>query len=362
MRRENAAPDTSGRARRRAVEVAGAQPLHGPLAGYHHETYAFPLPQGADRGDGPSRWKLREPRANVIWFDRRAFVGEEELLAALAGRVRGIPDVTHVGSVALQRYIEGETLGSRFRVGTGIPPAMVAQLIALAGELASIPPDSLRVPRYPLAEERIADGDSHGFMDRLVLFAEEHVYGRNEHRFGTLFGDLGIDGNAFRRLRERLGGISERPFQLLHGDLHRENLIIDHQDSLWAIDWELAVFGDPLYDLATHLYLMGYPPRQARRVAERWTAAVEGVTAGASRRWRSDLPRIIAFKRAQSVFTDVIRAALSLADGAALRVTVPRLRRVLKAGAEPLGLATVPTPWETAVALTRWRRSYASRP
>ncbi|CAM5643364.1 hypothetical protein SGRIM128S_09667 [Streptomyces griseomycini] len=32
--------------------------------------------------------------------------------------------------------------------------------------------------------------------------------------------------------------------------------IVDPQGGLWVIDWELAMIGDPLYDLATHLHLM----------------------------------------------------------------------------------------------------------
>ncbi|MFD3501698.1 phosphotransferase [Streptomyces sp. NPDC058676] len=319
--------------------------------------YAFLLPpNGSDTGRG--RWKVREPRPNLIWFDRRSFADEEELLHALAGRVGGVPEVIRVGSVVLQRYIEGETLGSRFQPGTRVPAAVVSQLLELVAELAAIRPDSL--PVRCLAEENV-DGDSQGFIERLVLFAEEGVYARNEHRFGSLFRDLGIGADAFRRLRMCVAGVSERPFHLLHGDLHRENLIIDPGARLWAIDWELAVFGDPLYDLATHLYLMRYPEYQHRHVAERWARSIESTLAGASRGWQADLPRILAFKRAQSVFTDVIRAAVDLGNGATLRATVPRLRRVLRAGAEPLGLSAVPTPWETAVALTRWRRSYAAQ-
>ncbi|WP_230396548.1 phosphotransferase [Streptomyces blattellae] len=357
MRIDEAALDAARRTRRRAREMAGDQPLHGPLAGYHHETYAFPHREAP----GAGRWKLREPRRNVIWCDRRAF-DEEELLIALAGRVSGVPDVIRVGSATLHRYIEGQTLGSRFRTGTEIPDAVVAQLMGLVRNLASVRPDSVPVRwRVPL-EDREQDGDSHGFLERLVHFAEEQVYARNEHRFGTLFRDIGVDRDAFKRLRRHLGGLTERPFHLLHGDLHRENLILDPVGRLWAIDWELAVFGDPLYDLATHLHLMRYPQYQAHRVVELWTASIEDAAMGASRHWQEDLPRILAFKHAQSVFTDVIRAALDLANDASLRATVPRLRKVLRNGAVPLGLTSVPTPCETAVALTRWRRSYASQP
>ncbi|MER5597787.1 phosphotransferase [Streptomyces sp. NPDC002265] len=357
MRPEDKAPDpSSGGTRRRAREIAGEQPLHGPLTGYYHETYAFVPRDGAF---GTARLKLREPRADVIRFERRTFLREESLLTALAGRVRSVPEVVRADGVTLQRYIEGHTLGSRFRAGTAIPDTVVDQLLDLVRDLASIPAGSLPLLSRVPDEEREAEGDSQGFVERLALFAEEHVYTRNEHAFGTLFRDLGVDAHAFKRLRQRLDGIAERPFHLLHGDLHRENLILDPAGRLWAIDWELATFGDPLYDLATHLHLMRYPGRQARRVAERWTAALEHARPGAARHWPQDLPRILGFKRAQSLFTDVIRAALELHGGAPLRVVVPRLCAVLRAGAEPLGLASVPSPVRTATALSRWRRGYA---
>lgn len=72
--------------------------------------------------------------------------------------------------------------------------------------------------------------------------------------------------------------LTDRPRKLLHGDLHSKNFVVDRSGHLWTIDWELALVGDPLYDLATHLHLMGYtadhpaarhgrddPPRTRRR-------------------------------------------------------------------------------------------------
>lgn len=37
---------------------------------------------------------------------------------------------------------------------------------------------------------------------------------------------------------------------LVHRDLRMENLLKDEKDSIWIIDWENAILGDPLYDLA----------------------------------------------------------------------------------------------------------------
>src|SRR5215218_2908973 len=72
--------------RRRAVELSSdVTGIIGPLSGYHHEAYAFPLPP-----DAPLRtrygfgWgKLRVPRSGLFWFDRRCFRSEDLLLRAL---------------------------------------------------------------------------------------------------------------------------------------------------------------------------------------------------------------------------------------------------------------------------------------
>ncbi|NGO43331.1 phosphotransferase [Streptomyces sp. YC419] len=338
--------------------MAGSEGVvEGPLRGHHHETYVFPLPY-PESGD-PARWKIREPQPSRDWFDRKCFAGEEQLLMALAGRVRSVPEVIQVESIPLQRFVEGETLGSRFQAGRAIPPHHLGQLMGVFRDLTAIDPESLLVRRRCNPLDRAADGDSSGFLERLVVFSEENVYKRNLWAFGSLFRSLGLDQDCFGCLRKHVSGLQERPFHLLHGDLHRENLIVDPQDRLWVIDWELAMFGDPLYDLATHLYLMRYPHRQAHEVTARWAEAVENVRPGASRGCTADLVRLVTFKWAQSVCTDVIRAVTALQSGLTLPRAVQQVRKVLEAGAEPLGLDTVPTRRQTAAALLWWKRQYA---
>jgi hypothetical protein len=65
------------------------------------------------------------------------------------------------------------------------------------------------------------------------------------------------------------------------------------------------------------------------------------------------------FKKAQSVFTDVIRAALALdpgrgADRRQSEGAGRKLHRVLAEAAVPLGLESVPAPDRVADALARW--------
>lgn len=366
--------DSDSKGRRRADEMS-ADPgaVEGPLSGYHHETYVFRLPPeagaGTETGAGAAvRWKCREPRESLLWFDRRCFDSEERLLTELQGRIDNIPELIEVEGTVLQRFVEGETLGALHPSGTPVPDKEFGQILALFRQLVAVRPRSLLVKRRCQRRDRAGEGDSAGFLDRLICFTEDRVYGDNLPEYGDLFAELNLDSDSFKQLRKHVSGLRERPFCLLHADLHRENLIVDRDRRLWAIDWELAMFGDPLYDLATHLYLMRYPPEQERWMTQRWCSLVEEVRSGSSRGWREDLPKLLDYKKAQSVFTDVIRTsqALRLAPAtdratrrAMLRSASWTVWDVLSRGAYPLGVDKVPGVTAIEAALTRWLRPRA---
>lgn len=258
-----------------------ASMVEGPLAGYHHETYVLRLPDGTDTRR-VVRWKCREPRSQLLWFDRRCFPSEEQLLRALEGRITGIPEIIPAGSMNLQRFIEGETLGARHGSGTAVPESILGQIIAFFRQMARVGMDELSLERSCEPRDRPADGDTDGFLERLICFTEERIYQKYVKGFENLYESLGLHDDLFKNLRKHLAGLTPRPFCLLHADLHRENFILDPQNRLWLIDWELAIVGDPLYDLATHLHLMRYPEPQERATVARWRMAVEEVRPGGS--------------------------------------------------------------------------------
>ncbi|MFE1752070.1 phosphotransferase [Streptomyces anandii] len=330
-----------------------ASVVKGPLeGGYHHETYVFPLP------DGSREVKCREPREEILWFDRRCFLSEEELLGALRGHVTRVPEVVDVAGIGLQTFIEGWTLNAYCPSGMRVPKPLFGQIASLFPELMRITPGQLGVKRRCADRDRPENGDSDGFLERLITFMEIQVYERNSEDFEELFHALGVGADAFNRLRKCVLGLKERPFCLLHADLHRENFIVDPHGRLWTIDWELAMFGDPLYDLATHLYLMRYPADQEVAMVEKWCRSAGEVRRNLSYGWADDLPRILDFKRAQSVFTDVIRVSLSLReDGVLGRQALPaaaeKIEKVLTAAAGPLGIEEVPGRQDITTALVR---------
>ncbi|MGW0938274.1 phosphotransferase [Streptomyces sp. NPDC002666] len=339
-------------------QSAADQSIEGPLRGHHHKTYVIPLPGRV------GRYKLREPRRGLLWFDRRCFASEEELLQVLAGKVSRIPGIVEVEpGLLIQAFIEGRTLGHGVLPSKALSERHRGQLAALFGELTSFDVRAIEAQRVCDGADLPLDGDSHAFLTRLLRFTEDRVYREHGAPYHALFEELGVREGALAQLKSRAADLTPRSFALVHGDLHRRNLIVDGAGDLWTIDWELAMIGDPLYDLATHLHLMRYSQKEADRVARDWRRAVEARRPECVKGWDTDLPVLLAYKRAQSVYTDVIRAAVALRgpDGRPNRRQLPRLawriKGALDAARKPLGLTVEPSVREVIGAYNRWLRT-----
>ncbi|MEU3461639.1 aminoglycoside phosphotransferase family protein [Streptomyces sp. NPDC006733] len=345
--------------------LEGVERVEGPFQGYHNVTYAVRLDPGSPLGLGARRMKLREPRPGVFWFDLRVFRSEDQLLPVLQGRIPRIPLVTKIdGHASAISFIEGRTLGSLRGQGgsTMVGPGFLDQIEELFRHLAAF--DVAELPATPQRPCRCAllrgDGSSTAFLRGVVHFTRKHVYAPHRKRFAQLLADLDVPEGVLGRFGRELPQLTRRPYRLLHGDLHRQNFIVDADGGLWTIDWELALVGDPLYDLATHLHLMRYPLPQEREVTLRWKRAVgEAAARGAD----EDLPHYRAYKRIQSVFTDVIRGATGLdaaLDHAQLRQVAATVWRTLRAAQEPLGLEKVVSRVVVEAAFEAWHRRHAA--
>lgn len=326
----------------------GADRVEGPLKGYHHHAFAVHLDPGSPLA-GEFGWlKLKEPRPGVFWYDMRCFSSEDRLLQELYGRVPRVPRVSGFGYgdelVTFAAFIEGATLDRVSHAGDPVAERFLAQIEELFHALAAI-------DVQPLSQGDLLDcghqAPSHytrsaTFLHTLVHFSAVHAYSARLGTMDGLLADLGVRRDALRDFGEALPELTDRKPQLLHGDLHRKNFVVDREGCLWTIDWELALFGDPLYDLATHLHLMGYQPQQEQDMIRRWKRAV------GEESWRGaeeDLPHYLTYKRLQSVYTDVVRGAARLlqepGDGR-LRSTSALVHKAMLAAQEPLGVEKVP--------------------
>lgn len=128
-----------------------------------------------------------------------------------------------------------------------------------------------------------------------------------------------------------------------------------------CVDWELATYGDPLHDLATHLVRMEYPGHQWPAVIEAWREAMGRRRPKAVHGLDRDLKHYLAFERAQSVYPDVMRAASSLGDSfdqQRLDAATHAVHRALLEAEEPLRLMSVPDESEIERTLFRWNESH----
>lgn len=77
------------------------------------------------------------------------------------------------------------------------------------------------------------------------------------------------------------------------------------------IDWELALFGDPVYDLAAHVHKMAYRPDELSRLLTGRAAAEPAAADG----WRADLDTYLRHERVKSAVVDSLRYAKQIRQG-----------------------------------------------
>ncbi|MFH8800320.1 phosphotransferase family protein [Streptomyces sp. NPDC017936] len=161
------------------------------------------------------------------------------------------------------------------------------------------------------------------------------------------------------RLREILSAhrVAHRAPALLHGDLNPWNLVCrDDRLGVTVIDWEMALVGDPLYDLVRHMHLT--PTRQEirERMFRRWE---RGLASRHTANWRRDWGVYRRLEIVRSAYIDLDR----LVTRASL--DVPNVRRAVNSYADTLAAATaslgLPLPATAHLYLAR-ARARAVRP
>ncbi|MFG2128996.1 phosphotransferase [Streptomyces sp. NPDC048751] len=304
---------------------------------------------------------VRTPRPGTLPVVIRTWENEPKILDAIGGTLPNVPRCLAKGhGFAIHTYAEGEPLSAVCPDDKPVDSLRVQELTGLLARTTQVRRAAL--PPLPAVWPRNLT-DSQGFLRTLALLADEQVRKPNWPVFGGLFKALGIPEDALVRLAERVPSMARRPYALLHTDLHRDNVIVESRSEgapLRLVDWELASYGDPLHDLATHLVRMRYPKDQWDEVTGAWEQAVRQVRPSAANGIHRDLSRYVDFERAQSLYPDVMRAARSLEDApgeARLATATRQVLRALRAATRPLGLGSVPDAPEIERALFRWLAS-----
>ncbi|WP_206739294.1 phosphotransferase [Streptomyces sp. L2] len=340
-----------------------------PVGTFPHRTYVLPLSEPLagllNRPPGtPVTVRLRPADAPPLAI--RTWDGEREILRAVRRALPDVPECLAEGDgYTVHSHVDGGTPLARLCADG--KPVGALYLTAVADLFATlVQVRGTALPPLPPAWPR-NHTDSQAFLRTLAHLADRQVRRPNWPRFGGLFTALGIPEDALIRLAGRVPAMARRPYSLLHGDLHRHNLLVPPggEPSLLPVGWEPAGYGDPLHDLAVHLVRMRYPDHQRDEVVDTWADAVRRVRPAAVHGLARDLPHYLAFERAQSVYPGVIRAAQSLADSLdeqSLDRATAAVHGALTAAAGPLGLGRVPGEPEIERVLLRWRTSAWAAP
>jgi thiamine kinase-like enzyme len=108
----------------------------------------------------------------------------------------------------------------------------------------------------------------------------------------------------------------------VHCDIHRKNMI-HTPDRVVFLDWELALWGDPLYDLAVHISKMGYLEDERERVVDEWLRVMPATaTAG----WTEDLATYLVHEQVKEALVGCIRYVRLFEQG---RLTVDEQEQLI---------------------------------
>ncbi|MGX1811846.1 phosphotransferase [Nocardia sp. NPDC055321] len=205
----------------------------------------------------------------------------------------------------IQDFIEGELLNDLAPRGHAVPDCVPRDVAALFAGLRRIPTELL-----PAAPATLSD-DAARFAHQLSDVTRR-VYDENHSRFGALYRSLGVPETPLAAVVSAWRTLEPRPFRLVHADVHRRNMIVQNRNRVMFLDWELALYGDPLYDVASHLHKMGYQPNERASLLAQWAAAEPEAAIG---RWEDDLQTYLDHERVKSVIVDSVRYSKLLSEG-----------------------------------------------
>ncbi|MFF5002093.1 phosphotransferase [Streptomyces phaeochromogenes] len=334
--------------------------------GHHNRNYVLPLTETMARHvncDPGTSVTVRMPRPDALPVVIRTW-HEAEILDAIEDTLPHVPRcLARRGGTAVHSYVEGLPLSAVCPNGRPVDGMLVKAMAGLLAQMSRVRREAL--PSLPDGWPR-SNKDSQGFLRTLAHLADRQIRQPNWRDFGGLFAALGVPEDALIRLADRVPAMARRPYSLLHADLHRDNVIVTYRGEppLICVDWELATYGDPLHDLATHLVRMRYPESQWGEVIDAWANAVQAVRPVVAAGLAKDLRHYVDFERAQSLYPDVMRAAKSLEislEQKHLEMATRAVRGALEAAAEPLGLSSMPVESEIERVLHRWQLSRSER-
>ncbi|MET8159702.1 aminoglycoside phosphotransferase family protein [Sphaerisporangium sp. NPDC005289] len=268
-------------------------------AGYYNKNVRVPTP------DGPVNVRIPIDGADVM--DLRLW-REDEVLPAIAPYVADAPRLLHTSAAPLfqvHQFIHGRVLNDLAPRGVPVPGHVPGDVVRLLTQLAEIPREKLPSlpPDWPVGE------DTQGFGRRLSDLTR-WVYSSFATEYAWLYSAFKVPADPVAAAEALWPGMTARPLVCVHADIHRKNMIVDDGRTVF-LDWELALWGDPVYEMAVHLHKMGYLRAERDRVVELWARAMPpGHILG----WEHDMEVYLAHEQIKSAVVDTVRYAQLFVD------------------------------------------------
>jgi aminoglycoside phosphotransferase (APT) family kinase protein len=249
---------------------------------------------------------VRIPIAGADGMDLRIW-HEHEVLAAVKPHLDSPPHLRFCSlepAFQVHDFVEGTLLDDSAPRGVRVPGFVLNDVVMLFRQLLDVPLREL--PALP--HDWPADGDTAGFAHRLSRVTAE-VYATFRDDYANVFARLGIPDAPLAPIR--WDSLSSRPFALVHSDVHRKNMILADGRTVF-LDWELALWGDPLYELAVHLHKMAYVPDERESLVSAWRRVMPPALL---REWESDLATYLSHERVKSAVVDTVRYTQLITEG-----------------------------------------------
>ncbi|MCT9934961.1 aminoglycoside phosphotransferase family protein [Planotetraspora sp. A-T 1434] len=251
---------------------------------------------------------VRIPITGADTMDLRIWP-EQDVLAALAPHVSHVPRLLYASPeppFQVHEFIAGDVLDHIAPRGTRVPPAVLEDVVDLFAQLTTVPLD--RLPELPPSWP--ADADTTAFARQLSDVTEQ-VYDSFRKPYHSLFTALGIPEDPLAPVLAGWPELTPRPFTLVHADVHRKNMIF-RDGHVVFLDWELALQGDPVYELAVHFHKMSYYNDERQAVLDGW---VKNMPARYTQGWERDLDIYLTHERVKSAIVDTVRYTQLIAGG-----------------------------------------------
>lgn len=320
-----------------------AQRAEAKMSGYYNENVRVDTPAGPVL--------VRIPVAQADQMDLHIW-NEYEVLHAVSQHVPQVPRVLHVSTdpaFQIHEFINGRQLNEVYPRGSRVPSSLIPEVLDLFSRLPTIQRHELP----PLPPNWPEDGGCAEFADMLSGITQQ-IFDDSLSDFSTLFDDFGIPDEPLGVAVTGWSTMTPRPFQVVHSDIHRQNMLLSPRGVVF-LDWELALWGDPVYELAVHVHKMTYLDDELTILLDNWEAAMARCTI---RGWRRDLAAYLRHEKVKSAIVDSIRytkeIASGLADKTRSKTLIDKLTGKLNAAGQVWQWDRNLTTSEVSSAVTRW--------